>query len=410
MAILPTAIKYEGDNQTFVWKHPSEDFCTGSQLIVHESQEAVFFMNGEALDSFGAGVYTLETENMPLIGRLFNLVTGRACPFHCEVYFINKTEQRGLKWGTDTRIEYVEPTFGFPLQIGACGEMNLRIADGRKLLMKFVGTESKFNHSDIINGMRAILLTRLKPYLVTFIREKQISIFQIDEKLELISSALEEKLRPDFLEYGFSLDRFFVTTIRKPEDDEDYQRFRHLHFSQYAEVAEAKLRQQVGVIDEETAARRRVIEAHGLAEKRKVEGYTYQTERQFNIAEKMAGNEGVGQFTNMGVGMGMIAGLGNTLSNSVGKIVGDTLAQPAMVAPASAAPATAAPQGEVPPVSPAAPTAPPANVCPKCGASVNSGNKFCGECGALLPISCPNCGGAVSPSNKFCSECGYKLK
>ena len=60
-------IKYEGDNSTFVWKHPSEDFNTSTQLIVHESQEAIFFMNGQALDLFGAGRYTLETENIPLI-------------------------------------------------------------------------------------------------------------------------------------------------------------------------------------------------------------------------------------------------------------------------------------------------------------------------------------------------------
>lgn len=84
-------IKYEGDNSTFVWKHPSEDFNTSTQLIVHESQEAIFFMNGQALDLFGAGRYTLETENIPLIRKVTNLPTGGQAPFHCEVYFINKT-------------------------------------------------------------------------------------------------------------------------------------------------------------------------------------------------------------------------------------------------------------------------------------------------------------------------------
>ena len=60
-------IKYEGDNSTFIWKHPCEDFNTGTQLIVHESQEAVFFLNGQALDSFGAGRYTHKPENIPLL-------------------------------------------------------------------------------------------------------------------------------------------------------------------------------------------------------------------------------------------------------------------------------------------------------------------------------------------------------
>ena len=55
---LASIIKYEGDNETLVWKHPIEDFNLGSQLIVHESQEAVFFRDGQALcvcDEIGLG-------------------------------------------------------------------------------------------------------------------------------------------------------------------------------------------------------------------------------------------------------------------------------------------------------------------------------------------------------------------
>ena len=64
MAHIADIIKYEGDNSTFVWKHPCEDFNSMTQLIVHESQEAIFFMNGEALDLFGPGRHTLETQNI----------------------------------------------------------------------------------------------------------------------------------------------------------------------------------------------------------------------------------------------------------------------------------------------------------------------------------------------------------
>lgn len=71
-----SVIKYEGKNDSFVWKHPIEDFNWGSQLIVHESQEAIFMMNGRALDLFGPGRYTLETENLPLIGRVVDAPTG----------------------------------------------------------------------------------------------------------------------------------------------------------------------------------------------------------------------------------------------------------------------------------------------------------------------------------------------
>ncbi|MDR0875755.1 MAG: SPFH domain-containing protein, partial [Clostridiales Family XIII bacterium] len=141
MTNIAEIIKYEGDNQTFVWKHPLEDFNTTTQLIVHETQEAIFYMNGQALDLFPAGRYTLESQNIPLIRKFFNLATDGDTPFHCEVYFINKTEQMAIKWGTDSKVEYVEPTYNFPIQIGASGEMNLRADDSRKLLIKVVGTE-----------------------------------------------------------------------------------------------------------------------------------------------------------------------------------------------------------------------------------------------------------------------------
>ena len=96
MAKITDIIKYEGDNSTFIWKHPSEDFNCLSQLIVHESQEAIFFMNGQALDCFGPGRYTLDSQNIPLIGNVINLATGGESPFHCEVYFINKTVQMAV--------------------------------------------------------------------------------------------------------------------------------------------------------------------------------------------------------------------------------------------------------------------------------------------------------------------------
>lgn len=140
MAQIADIIKYEGDNSTFIWKHPCEDFNSLTQLIVHESQEAVFFMNGQALDLFGPGRYTLETQNIPKIGKLLNRTTGGETPFHCEVYFINKTVQMAVKWGTDSKVRFIEPTFGVPLEIGASGEMNLTVSDARKLLVKIVGT------------------------------------------------------------------------------------------------------------------------------------------------------------------------------------------------------------------------------------------------------------------------------
>ena len=109
-------IKYEGDNSTFIWKHPCEDFNTQTQIIVHESQQAVFYMNGQILDTFESGRYTLETENIPLIRRFFNKVFDKDTPFHCEVYFINKTEQMAVKWGTDSKSSMSSRPITFPFK------------------------------------------------------------------------------------------------------------------------------------------------------------------------------------------------------------------------------------------------------------------------------------------------------
>lgn len=321
MSKIAEVIKYEGDNSTFIWKHPLEDFNSLTQLIVHESQEAIFMMNGQALDLFGPGRYTLETQNIPLIGKALNIPTGGKTPFHCEVYFINKTEQMAIKWGTDSKVQYVEPTYGFPISIGASGEMSLRVEDSRKLLLKPVGTETYLGREKLVQFFRAFLMTRVKTYIAQVMKTNAINIFEIDENLTAFSENIRNLLVPDFADYGISLERFFVTTIVKPDGDRQYEKFKELHFRQYADIAEAKLRQQTEIINAETEAQKVVIDSKAQATKRAQEGYTYQQERDFEVAEKVAENEAVGQFTNMGVGLGTMAGVGGAVGSVVGNAV-----------------------------------------------------------------------------------------
>lgn len=325
-------IKYEGDNSTFIWKHPCEDFNSLTQLIVHESQEAIFFMNGQALDLFGPGRYTLETQNIPKIGKVLNRATGDKTPFHCEVYFINKTEQMSVKWGTDSKVTYIEPSYGFPISIGASGEMSLRAENSRKLLLKLVGTENCLGQQKLVSFFRAFLMTRVKTYIAQYMKNNAVSVFEIDEHLTAFSEALHGRLAPDFADYGISLERFFVTQVVKPDGERQYEKFKELHFRQYADIAEAKLRQQTDLIYAQTEAQKVVIDSQAQATKRAQEGYTYAQERGFDVAEKVAQNEAVGQFTNMGVGLGTMAGVGSAVGGMVGNAVGDAMnatAQPA---------------------------------------------------------------------------------
>ncbi len=318
-------IKYEGDNTTFIWKHPCEDFNSLTQLIVHESQEAIFFMNGQALDLFGAGRYTLETQNIPKISKFLNRVTGDKTPFHCEVYFINKTEQMSIKWGTDSKVQYIDPKYGFPLVIGASGEMSLRVEDSRKLLIKLVGTENYLGQQKLIGFFRAFLMTKVKTYIAQVIKSNAINIFEIDENLTAFSDDIKKLLISDFADYGISLERFFVTNIVKPDGDRQYEKFKELHFRQYADIAEAKLRQQTDLIYAQTEAQKVVIDSQAQATKRAQEGYTYAQERGFDVAEKVATNEAVGQFTNMGVGLGTMAGVGGAVGGVVGGAVNNAM-------------------------------------------------------------------------------------
>lgn len=340
MAQIAEIIKYEGDNSMFIWKHPCEDFNSLTQLIVHESQEAIFFMNGQALDMFGAGRYTLETQNIPKIGKALNRTTGDQTPFHCEVYFINKTEQMSIKWGTDSKVTYVEPTYGFPIAIGASGEMSLRAEDSRKLLLKLVGTENFLGQQKLVSFFRAFLMTRVKTYMAQYMKNNAVSIFEIDEHLTAFSESLHTQLVPDFADYGISLERFFVTQVVKPDGDRQYEKFKELHFRQYADIAEAKLRQQTDLIYAQTEAQKVVIDSQAQATKRAQEGYTYAQERGFDVAQDVARNQAVGQFTNMGVGLGTMAGVGGVVGSVVGNAVNGAMnAVTEPPAPTSAAPA-----------------------------------------------------------------------
>lgn len=197
---LASIIKYEGDNETLVWKHPIEDFNYGSQLIVHESQEAVFFRDGQALDLFGAGRYTLETQQLPLLEKVYKLPTDTEGTFHSEVYFVNIATQMGAKWGTDSKVRLFDPASGLHVELGASGEFSIRVIDSRKLLVKLVGTTGSLTQEQLLGTantkgfFRAMVMTQVKSYLAQAIKESNINVLEIDAELLRLSEALKERI------------------------------------------------------------------------------------------------------------------------------------------------------------------------------------------------------------------------
>lgn len=347
---LVSIIKYDGDNDALVWKHPIEDFKLGTQLIVHESQEAVFFKDGRAFDVFGAGRHTLETQKLPLLDQFFRLPSDADKTFHSEIYYINLATQMGIKWGTDSRIRLLDPVSGLPLEIGACGEFNLRVCNGRKLLLKVVGTSSGFGPGSLLGEdgakgyFRSIVITQVKTGLAETIKQENIHILEIDSELLKLSALLQEKINGALEAYGLEITDFFITRILTPEEDPNYRRLKEQYAKQYLLVREEEIRRREAeaaaerkAVEAQTQARLKIIEAQGNAEALKLhaaaeaaemqmKGYTYQQETarlvgmeamKNGLGSGDGGSSLLGDIAGLGVGLGAMGGVMNMAKDAL---------------------------------------------------------------------------------------------
>lgn len=185
---------------------------------------------------FGPGRYTLETQQLPLLEKLYKLPTDTEGTFHSEIYFINKTVQMSVKWGTPEKVRFIDPLTGVPLSLGASGEMNIQVSNGRKLITMLVGTMKGIAWEDeagltksLQKSFRPLITNAVKTNLPTVIKNEAIDILEIDENLDVISHNLQEKILPGFEEYGLSILQFYVTNVVLPEDDPNFKRIRDLH-------------------------------------------------------------------------------------------------------------------------------------------------------------------------------------
>lgn len=452
---LSELVKYEGDNSTFIWKYPNEDFNRMAELVVHESQEAVFFANGQLADVFGPGRYKLDAKNLPILSKLANIVTGVSI-FHCEVYFINKTVQMAVKWGTDSKVRFVEPTLGVPIELGASGEMNIAVSDGRKMLTKLVGTMNGIAWNEEGPGFtkslqasfRPLISTEVKSKLSAAIKQRNIDIVEVDEHLSELSDTLKEKILPGFEEYGLTIPQFYLTNVVLPENDPNFKTLKELHtasLQKRAAAAEAEIRtskaesraaymtaeaeaeakikaaQREVILEGQTTeteiarreAERKLIQAQaeaqamqmsGMAEAAVMQAKGYNQKDVLQAEVQKAYAEGIG---NMGPAISSGGG-----SSVMGDMLGLGVGMAAMGA--------MAPQvGEMMKGfnvagNDQASTEAPKSTCPKCGNIVPANAKFCLECGTKIEnldeneMICPSCG-MKTPKGKFCMECGQPL-
>lgn len=370
-------IKFDGPADAIVWKFPYDNLSIGTQLIVNESQEAILYKNGRALDSFGPGSHTLSTGNIPLLQKLVNLPFGGKTPFTAEVWYINKTVKRDLKWGTQDPIKIQDPTYKIIVPIRAFGEFGIQINDARNYMTQIVGTLHSSDINTISKHFKTLIITKTKDSIASYIVKQKISVLDLPSLIDELSNVCKSRIIEEFDKYGISITNFYIESINYPEDDPSV----------------VKLQE-------------------ALAKKAEMDivGFNYQQERTFDTLETAAGNEGnSGNIMGAGMGLGMGLGIGgafgnatsqmgnqlNSSSNPVIKCSKCNIDNPANYKFCSSCGSKMIIQKIK---------------CYKCGIENEEGVKFCGECGAnLLENKCEKCETINSPGTKFCKECGEKL-
>ena len=462
---LISVIKYEGPNDVFVWKHPIEDFNMGSQLIVHESQEAIFFKDGKALDLFGSGRYTLATQNLPILENLYKLPTGGNEVFHSEVYFINLVTQMGIKWGTDSKVRMFDPASGLHIEIGASGNFNLRVNDSRKLLLKVVGTTGGLGQTEVLSTQtglsagkfKAMIMNKVKSNLARLIKENNINILEVDSYMDILSDAMKTTINEDLDEYGMVMPEFYITTIMTPDDDPDFRRLKRQFAERTLSVrqeeirkAEAEAAQGRKIVEAQTEAQLKVVSAQGEAEAIKLKaqaeaeaykmqafaeaaemqakGYTYQQEtaRQVGLEAMQNGITGgsggsggsLGDLAGLGVTLGAMGGVINMTKEAMNPIMGQSADIGAGFGAVVAGQTAGTQNGAVPTAQAGALNAGDASGqnsgTGQIVTALQTGTWVCPSCGKQNITSkfCPDCGASkpvvAAPDRWTCPNCGMK--
>lgn len=318
----------------------------GAQLTVRESQTAVFFRDGKALDVMGPGRHTLETANVPLLSKIINLPFGGNTPFQAEVYFVNMRTMTGLKWGTPSPIIFRDSQLAM-VRLRSMGAYSCRVRDPQLFINEVVGTENRYDTETISNWLRDFIVARFSDTLGTVLD----TVLDLAQHYDEISAAVKARVGEDFNNYGLELVDLLIEAITPPEE-------------------------VMKMIDQRAG-----MEAAGDMKR----FMQYRTAEAIGRVPDMqgGGGEGVSAGVGMGAGLGMGAAMAGAIRESFagGQDSGGG--------------------------APAAAPAPAGVPCVKCGAAVPAGGKFCPSCGAQQGEAfCAECGKGIPAGAKFCPHCG----
>ena len=283
MAIIDR-VKFDSpDDSVLVWKFPSEELSIGTQLIVNQSQEAIFVKGGEVVDIFGAGTHTLSTGNLPLLNKIINFPFGGRTPFTAEVWYVNKTVKRDMKWGTPSGIQIFDSVTNFPITMRSFGKWGIRVSDSRSFVSQLLGSQKLALAEKIEEYFIGEIRQRLSTAISKCCVEQNISVLQISAKINDISKFLEKDIAGEFDRFGIEIINFNIENISIPS--EEMLKIQEI----YAKKAEL------------TAL-----------------GQNYQIVKTFETLERAAGNEGAaGGIFSGGLGLGMGLGGGVTMGQQL---------------------------------------------------------------------------------------------
>jgi membrane protease subunit (stomatin/prohibitin family) len=189
------------------------DFRLGSQVIVRESQTAVFFRDGKALDVFGPGRHTLTTANLPILSSIIGLATLGKTPFPVEVVFVNMKQFLDQKWGTPEPIAFRDPEFGMA-RLRAFGAYAYQVKDPQMFVNVIVGQQGVYTTDQIADYLRGLIVSKFADLLGT----QNKSLLDLPSAYSEVSAGAKANLADDFAALGLALLQFYVTAVTPTED------------------------------------------------------------------------------------------------------------------------------------------------------------------------------------------------
>jgi membrane protease subunit (stomatin/prohibitin family) len=355
---------------TLLYRFPvyQQEIKNGAQLIVRESQAAVFVYEGQVADVFTPGRYTIDGGNTPILSKLGAWKHGFNSPMKSEVYFVNTKQFTDMKWGTSNPIMLRDQDFGI-VRLRAFGAYSLRVSDPSGFIKEVAGTNAHFQTEDIDTQLKRAIVTEFSDAL----GEMKIPALDLAAQYKELGGAIREKINQDFTSYGLEVTKFYIENISLPPDVE----------------AAMDKRASMGALG------------------------NVQTYAQFQAADAMrdaAQNEGGGAGLGAGLGAGFAVGgqMANAFSQNTpgqqggGQGAAGTAACPSCGKQNAAGAKFCADCGGKMQVEKVP--------CVKCGAELREGAKFCSECGSTQEKQkCTGCEADLAPGAKFCAECGTQV-